>query len=53
MARNLINKYVWLVETIYRSRRITFEEIHLRWLDNEMSEGLDLPLLIFQFTKME
>ena len=47
MARNLINKYVWLVETIYRSRRITFEEINLRWLDNEMSEGLDLPLRTF------
>lgn len=47
MARNLINKYVWLVETIYRSRRITFEEINRRWLDNEMSEGLDLPLRTF------
>lgn len=47
MARNLINKYVWLVETIYRSRRITFEEINLRWLDHEMSEGLDLPLRTF------
>ena len=47
MARNLINKYVWLVETIYRSRRITLEEINLRWLDNEMSEGLDLPLRTF------
>ena len=27
---NLMNKYVWLVETIYKARRITFEEINER-----------------------
>ena len=27
MAKNLLNKYVWLVETIYKAKRITFEEI--------------------------
>ena len=33
MAKNLINKYVWLVETIYRAGRITYEEINEKWLD--------------------
>ena len=30
MAKNLLNKYVWLVDTIYKAKRITFEEINLR-----------------------
>ncbi|MBQ8423099.1 MAG: WYL domain-containing protein [Coprobacter sp.] len=47
MAHNLINKYVWLVETIYNAGRITYEEINEKWLDNEMSEGVDLALRTF------
>ena len=49
MAKNLLNKYVWLVETIYKTKRISFEEINLRWLDNDMSE--DKPLSIRTFHK--
>ena len=33
MAKNLLNKYVWLVDTIYKAKQITFEEINSRWLD--------------------
>lgn len=47
MARNLLNKYVWLVETIYKAGRITFEEINEKWLDNDMSEGVELALRTF------
>jgi len=47
MAKNLLNKYVWLVETIYKARRITFEEINEKWLDNDMSEGMELALRTF------
>ena len=25
MATNLLNKYVWLVETIYKAKRITYD----------------------------
>ena len=39
MAKNLLNKYVWLVETIYKAGSITFEELNEKWLDNDMSEG--------------
>ena len=49
MAKNLLNKYVWLVETIYKAKRISFEEINRRWLDNDMSE--DKPLSIRTFHK--
>ena len=47
MAKNLLNKYVWLVETIDKAKRITFEEINQRWLDNDLSEGKALPLRTF------
>ena len=47
MAKNLLNKYVWLVDTIYRAGKITYEEISRRWLDNDLSEGKPLPLRTF------
>ena len=47
MAKNLLNKYVWLVETIYKAKRISFEEINQRWLDNDMSEGKPLSIRTF------
>ena len=47
MAKDLFNRYIWLVDTIYRAGRITFEEINEKWLRNSMSEGNDLPLKTF------
>lgn len=47
MATSLLNKYIWLVETIHQANRITFEEINERWLDNEISEGVELALRTF------
>lgn len=47
MAKDLFNRYIWLVDTIYRAKRITFEELNERWLRNEMSEGVALPLRTF------
>lgn len=47
MAKNLLNKYVWLVETIYKAKRITFETINEKWLDTELSEGVELPSRTF------
>ena len=47
MAKNLLNKYVWLVETIYKAKRITFEEINEKWLESDLSEGIELALRTF------
>ena len=47
MAKNLLNKYVWLVETINKAKKISFEEINRRWLENDMSEGKPLALRTF------
>lgn len=47
MAKDLFNRYIWLVDTIYRAGRITFEEINERWMKTEMSGGEDIPLRTF------
>lgn len=47
MASNQINKYVWLVDTICRAGRISFEEINRRWLNDELSEGVELSKRTF------
>lgn len=47
MAKNLLNKYVWLVDTIYKAKLISYDDINLRLLDNDMSEGKPLPLRTF------
>lgn len=38
-----MNKYVWLVETIYRAKRISLKELNRRWLENDMSDGQEIP----------
>ena len=47
MAKDLFNRYIWLVDTIYRANGITFEEINEKWLRNSMSGGVDIPLKTF------
>jgi hypothetical protein len=47
MAKNTVNKYVWLVDTIYKAKKISFEDINKQWLDNEMSEGKALSIRTF------
>ena len=41
MPLNQTNKLVWIVETIYRAHKITFEELNRRWMDNvdDMKSG--------------
>lgn len=39
MARNLINKYIWIIETIRRYGRITREELNRQWMQSGYSEG--------------
>lgn len=44
----LFNRYVWLVDTIYRSGRITFEAINEKWSRSELNDsGEDIPLRTF------
>lgn len=44
----LFQRYVWLVDTIYRAGRITFEEINDKWINSGLnSSGEDFPLKTF------
>lgn len=40
-------EYIWLVNTIRQARRITFAEIQKKWLDTEMSGGVELARSTF------
>lgn len=47
MAQGLISKYVWVIDTIYRAGKISFKELNQRWLNNEISEGVEIPKRTF------
>lgn len=39
MALNQTNKLAWIVETIYKARKITFEDLNRKWMDNVVLSG--------------
>ena len=43
MAKDLFNRYIWLVDTIYRTGKITQEDINAKWVRNSMSDGNPIP----------
>lgn len=47
MTKDLFDKYIWLVDTIYRAGKITLEEINRRWVRTELSGGEEIPLRTF------
>ena len=46
-GQSLINKYVWVVETIHRAKKISFKELNRKWLRDEISRGAELPKRTF------
>lgn len=45
---NLFNRYVWLVDVIYRTGQITFEQINEKWSNSQLNDsGEDIPLRTF------
>ncbi len=46
-GQSLISKYVWVIETIYRRRKISFKELNHRWLDDDISRGVEIPKRTF------
>lgn len=47
MARNLLNKYFWIIDTIRRRRRIPRRELAQLWLQSPVSEGRPLTRRTF------
>ncbi len=43
MAKNLIAKYIWMVDTIERHGAITRERLNQLWMQSEFSNGNPLP----------
>ena len=41
-GQSLITKYVWVIETIYRRRKISFKELNELWLRDDISRGVDI-----------
>ena len=40
-------EYIWLLNTIRRARRITFDEINEKWVETDMSGGVELANATF------
>ncbi|MDR1682732.1 MAG: WYL domain-containing protein [Candidatus Symbiothrix sp.] len=47
MSKNLLNRYIWLIDTIYHADQITFEDVNQRWLECEWGDREPLPLRTF------
>lgn len=47
MNKNLLFKYIWLVDTIGRAGKITFEELNDRWMRSSLNDGEELPKRTF------
>ena len=46
-GQSLISKYVWVIETIHRAKKISFEELNQKWLDDDISRGVEIPKRTF------
>jgi len=47
MVTNLLNRYIWLVDIIYRSGKITLEDINYKWVKHPMSDRNPIPKRTF------
>ena len=44
---SLFREYIWLIKTIKRAGRISFKEINERWLEEDISEGVEIARTTF------
>lgn len=47
MAKNLINKYIWIIDTIQRYGRISRDELNRLWIKSSVSDGEPLARRTF------
>jgi hypothetical protein len=43
----IFKQYTWIINTIYRSKYITLQELNERWVQTEMSEGMPMNRITF------
>lgn len=46
-TQHIFRQYIWLLDTIYRAGRISYEEINQRWLRTDMSDGVEISRRTF------
>ena len=46
-GQSLITKYVWIIETIHKAGKISFKELNRRWLNDDISRGIEIPKRTF------
>lgn len=49
MARDSINRYLWIAETLSRYRKLTREQLNELWLRSPLSEGKPMPERTFHY----
>jgi len=52
MAQNILNKYIWLADTIYSAKRISLKEINSKWFQSSLSNGKPLTRRTFHNHKI-
>ena len=52
-GQGLMSKYVWVIETIYRHKKLSFKELNELWLQDDISRGVELPKRTFDNWKDE
>lgn len=43
----LFKEYIWMINTIYRAKKITLAELNDKWVDTEMSGGVEMARTTF------
>ena len=46
-GQGLMNKYVWVIETIYGRGKLSFRDLNDLWLNDDISMGVELPKRTF------
>ena len=52
MAQNILNKYIWLADTIYNAGSISLKDINSKWLKSNLSIGKPLTRRTFHNHKI-
>lgn len=47
MSKNLLSRYIWIIDTIRRHGSITRDELNRRWRNSPFYTGEDLPRRTF------
>jgi len=51
MAQDLLNKYIWLANTIYQAKRITLKDINSKWLRSSQTNNRPIAARTFHYHK--